>query len=114
MSNTAPSQDTEVLEKTEEQIEEPPMYACVLLNDDYTTMEFVIEALMSVFNKTLEEAVQLTIKIHHEDEGVAGIFPKQIAEFKQKKVMDLAYQEDHPLKCILRKESPSNNKKLKF
>ncbi len=96
-SNTITKESTEIKE------EHPPMYACVLLNDDYTSFEFVIMLLMQVFNKTEEQAVALTVKIHHEDEGVAGVYPLQIAEFKRKKAMQLALEEDHPLQCILRK-----------
>lgn len=107
MNQPKTHQDTDVLEREETQSEEPPMYACVLLNDDYTTFEFVVEVLMTVFNKSIEESILLTKKIHHEGEGVAGIYPKQIAEFKQKKAMHLAQEEDHPLQCIIRPETPA-------
>lgn len=99
--------DSAVLEKEETKSEEPPLYACVLKNDDYTTFEFVMEILMNVFNKSEGDAAELTVRIHEKGEGAAGIYPKEIATFKQQKVMDLAFKADYPLECVVRPESPS-------
>jgi ATP-dependent Clp protease adaptor protein ClpS len=78
---------------------EPSKYAVILLNDDYTTMEFVIEVLERFFRKTPEEAKQITLKEHHEGRGVAGIYPGDIAETKVAQVHEAARARGFPLRC---------------
>ncbi len=94
-------------ERVAEKTQEPPMYKVILLNDDYTPFDFVIEVVQEVFQKTQEQAVALAARIHVEGQGVCGVYPKDIAEFKQKKTMDMAREEDHPLECRIQPETPA-------
>lgn len=87
------------VEEGRPQLKEPPQYAVVLHNDDFTTMEFVIEVLLKYFRKSHDEAVDITLKVHHEGRGVAGIFSHQIAETKVAQVSEYARAHSHPLKC---------------
>jgi ATP-dependent Clp protease adaptor protein ClpS len=80
-------------------VQKPPQYAVLLLNDDYTTMEFVIEVLKVFFSKTEEQAMQVMLKVHHEGRGVAGIYSRDIAETKVVQVERLAQSRGFPLKC---------------
>jgi ATP-dependent Clp protease adaptor protein ClpS len=82
---------------TERVLREPPRYAVLLLNDDYTTMEFVVEVLTRYFAKNTEEAVEITLKVHREGRGVAGIYSQEIAETKAAQVMELARSRQFPL-----------------
>lgn len=79
--------------------QEPPKYAVILLNDDYTAMEFVVEVLERFFRKTPEEAKQITLKVHHEGRGLAGIYPGDIAETKVAQVHEAARARGYPLRC---------------
>jgi ATP-dependent Clp protease adaptor protein ClpS len=87
------------VEEGRPKLKEPPRYAVVLHNDDYTTMEFVVEVLMKYFRKTHEEAMDITMKVHHEGRGVAGIYSYEIAETKAAQVSDYAQAHQHPLKA---------------
>lgn len=78
---------------------EPPKFAVILHNDDYTTMEFVVEVLQRFFKKNLEEAMEITMKVHHEGRGVAGIYTFEIAETKAAQVNDYSKTKGHPLKA---------------
>lgn len=80
-------------------LKEPNPYAVILHNDDYTTMEFVIEVLMKFFRKSHEEAMKITLAVHHQGRGVAGIFDYQIAETKAAQVNEYARANGHPLKA---------------
>lgn len=82
----------------------PPLYKVLLLNDDYTTMEFVVYILETIFNKSPVEAVQIMLNVHKNGSGVAGIYTKDIAETKIKVVLELARKNDFPLQCIMEKE----------
>lgn len=77
------------------------MFRVVLLNDDYTTMEFVVLVLETVFNKTSEEAMTIMLSVHQSGAGTAGIFTKEIAETKIEVVHQLARQNEFPLKCVM-------------
>lgn len=81
----------------EPELVEPPMYAVVMYNDDYTPMEFVVMVLQTQFRHSVDEAVQIMLSIHHSGKGIAGIFPKDIAETKAKAVNSLARKEGYPL-----------------
>jgi ATP-dependent Clp protease adaptor protein ClpS len=81
------------------QTKEPRQYAVILHNDDYTTMEFVIEVLIRFFRKTQEEALAITLQVHQRGRGVAGIYSFEIAETKVFQVTELAQSRGHPLKC---------------
>jgi len=77
----------------------PKLYKVVLLNDDYTTFEFVIEILKSVFNKTEEEAINLTLKVDREGSAAVGVYPYEVAEMKVNKVHSLARSAGYPLRA---------------
>ncbi|WP_230660162.1 ATP-dependent Clp protease adaptor ClpS [Psychrobacter sp. I-STPA10] len=79
------------------ELAKPPMYAVVMYNDNYTPMEFVVEILQVEFRHTLEQAVEIMLNIHHSGKGIAGIYPKDIAETKAKKVNNTAQKEGYPL-----------------
>ena len=76
---------------------EPPMYAVVMYNDNYTPMEFVVEILQLEFRHSMEQAVEIMLNIHHKGKGIAGIYPKDIAETKAKRVNSEAQKEGYPL-----------------
>lgn len=82
----------------------PPLYNVILHNDDYTTMEFVVEILMTVFGKPLEKATQTMLNIHHKGNAVCGIYPREIAETKVETVHHLAGRRGFPLKSTMEKE----------
>ncbi|MBU2429273.1 MAG: ATP-dependent Clp protease adaptor ClpS, partial [Proteobacteria bacterium] len=81
-----------------------PMYKVILHNDNYTTMEFVVEILITVFGKSLEKATQIMLNIHNKGQGMCGIYPRQIAETKVETVHHLASSKGFPLKSTLEKE----------
>jgi ATP-dependent Clp protease adaptor protein ClpS len=92
--------DTIMKNKTTNKTQLPKMYKVVLLNDHYTTMDFVIQILMGIFNKSYEEAVAVTLAVHKQGKGVAGIYTYDIAQTKVKLVKDLAREHGHPLQLI--------------
>ena len=81
----------------EPEVAKPPMYAVVMYNDNYTPMDFVVYVLQSEFKHSMDEAVEIMLNIHHNGKGIAGIYPKDIAETKAKKVNSLAHREGYPL-----------------
>lgn len=90
----------------EEQIEsfkEPSLYHVILLNDDFTTMEFVVEVIQAVFHKNLDEATMIMLEVHRKGKGLAGTYLRDIARTKAERVMHMAFKENFPLKCILEK-----------
>lgn len=93
-SETTPHTDVVVAEP---EIAKPPMYAVVMYNDNYTPMEFVVYILQSEFRHNLDTAVEIMMTIHNSSKGIAGIYPKDIAETKAKKVNSLAHREGYPL-----------------
>ena len=90
--------------KTHETIKEPPMYKVILHNDNYTTMEFVVEVLIFIFRKTPESATQIMLNVHRQGIGVCGIYPFELAETKVESVHSLAEEHGFPLKCSMEKE----------
>lgn len=94
---------TQVAEDTKTSVSEPPKYACVLLNDNYTTMEFVIEVLQRFFRKGYDEAMAVMLQVHHDGKGVAGIYPLDIAETKAAQVIQYAKKSQFPLQCKVEK-----------
>ncbi len=86
------------------EVEEPPLYRVLLLNDDYTTMEFVVEVLRYVFHKTIEQATQIMLNVHQNGVGVCGVYPYEIAETKVNTVDALARERGFPLKCTMERE----------
>ncbi len=90
-----------VAEKQEQRTKPPALYKVVLLNDDYTPMEFVIRVLQQYFKHDLETATLIMLKIHHEGRGVCGVFTKDVAATKVELVLAAARRDQHPLQCIM-------------
>ncbi len=86
-----------------QQIDEPPLFEVLLHNDDYTTMDFVIAILQTVFAKNEEQATNIMLNVHKKGVGIAGIYIRDVAETKVAIVHDWARQEGHPLRCSIRK-----------
>jgi ATP-dependent Clp protease adaptor protein ClpS len=85
-------------------VREPSMYRVMLLNDDYTTMEFVVEILVKVFHKHYDEAARIMLHVHKKGSGLCGIYPFEVAESKVHTVHNLARENGFPLKCTMEKE----------
>jgi ATP-dependent Clp protease adaptor protein ClpS len=85
-------------------VKRPSMYRVLLLNDDFTPMEFVVHVLERIFNKNHDEATEIMLKVHHRGVGVCGVFTFEVAETKAGQVMDLARRNQHPLQCTIEKE----------
>lgn len=94
-------QGAAVVERQTARTEPPRMFQVVLLNDDYTPMEFVVMILQEYFNRDLEAATQIMLKIHHEGRGVCGVFSKDVAATKVELVLAAARRSGHPLQCIM-------------
>ncbi len=93
--------DTSVVLKEKVQAKRPPLYGVILLNDDYTPMEFVVMILEKHFNKDHEGATQIMLKVHTEGRALCGIYPYEIAETKVTLVTQEAQRDGHPLQCVL-------------
>lgn len=92
--------DAVVLERRPEKTKPPQMYQVVLLNDDYTPMEFVVAVIQEFFSKDRETATQIMLKIHIEGKGVCGVYSKDVAATKVDRVMEAAQKAGHPLQCV--------------
>jgi ATP-dependent Clp protease adaptor protein ClpS len=90
--------------KTRQQLRPPSLYKVLLLNDDFTPMDFVVGVLESIFNKSHAEATQIMLQVHQQGSGLCGIYTYEIAETKQSQVMVAARHHQHPLQCKLEKE----------
>lgn len=90
--------------ETRPKVEKPPLYKVLLHNDDYTSMEFVVMVLTSVFNKGMMEAVKIMLAVHNQGVGVAGVFTYEIAEAKVGKVEQLAREQEVPLLCTIEED----------
>ena len=86
MNEHRPEIEEEVISETRDEIDEPPMYKVLIHNDDYTTMEFVVEILMLVFNKPPEEAVEIMLNVHQKGMGICGVYTYEVSETKVKTV----------------------------
>jgi ATP-dependent Clp protease adaptor protein ClpS len=95
--------DSQVVERTERQTQEPEMFRVVLLNDDYTTMDFVVQILEEVFHKTPAEAYRIMMLVHTQGRGVAGLYPFEVAETKVATVVDLGRSAGFPLQATMEK-----------
>ncbi|MEO8310958.1 MAG: ATP-dependent Clp protease adapter ClpS [Caldimonas sp.] len=98
---TDDGQGAVVAERKEQKTEPPPMFQVILLNDDYTPMEFVVMVLQEYFNRDLETATQIMLKIHHDGRGVCGVYSKDVAGTKVELVLAAARRGGHPLQCIM-------------
>ena len=99
-----PAADGEILTKQKAKTKRPPMFKVILLNDDYTSMEFVVMILETVFNKSRPEAVEVMLAVHTAGRGVAGIYTRELAETKIAHVEALAQMDGFPLKCLMEPE----------
>jgi ATP-dependent Clp protease adaptor protein ClpS len=95
---------TGVVIKARPKTKKPSMYKVLMLNDDYTPMEFVVHVLERFFNKTREEATRIMLHVHRRGVGVCGVYTYEVAETKVTQVMDLARQNQHPLQCTIEKD----------
>jgi len=93
-----------VVTKTRVETKKPSMYKVLMLNDDYTPMEFVVHVLEKFFRKNREEATGIMLHIHRRGVGLCGVFTYEVAETKVTQVMDFARQHQHPLQCTLEKD----------
>jgi len=110
MSNTnrRPDDDdgsgTSVVTKTRPKVKRPSLYRVLILNDDYTPMEFVVHVLERFFQKGREEATQIMLHVHQHGVGECGIYTYEVAETKVTQVMDFARKNQHPLQCVMEKK----------
>lgn len=93
--------DTEVVTESETKVKEPRMYQVILLNDDYTPMEFVIWLIEMVFSKSKEVATQLMWDVHKKGRGICGVYTYDVARTKVYQAKELAQKHQHPLECIM-------------
>ncbi len=95
---------TGIKEKQEDKTKEPDLFKVVLLNDDYTTMDFVVWVIQKVFHKPAAEATKVMMDVHKKGRGVVGRFPYDIARTKAVQVKQLAKENEYPLECVIEKE----------
>ena len=93
-----------VITRTKPQTKKPSLYRVLILNDDYTPMEFVVHVLERFFNKDREAATQIMLHVHHHGIGECGVFTYEVAETKVTQVMDFARKHQHPLQCVMEKK----------
>jgi ATP-dependent Clp protease adaptor protein ClpS len=91
----------EVLEVEKTKLKPPPLYKVILLNDDYTPMDFVVVVLQTVFAMSREKATQVMLQVHREGMGVCGTYTREIATAKVDQVLDFARRHQHPLQCTM-------------
>ena len=95
---------TSIATKTRPKTKKPSLYKVLLLNDDYTPMEFVVLVLEKYFAKGRDEATRIMLHVHHKGVGICGVYPYEVAETKVTQVMDFSRQNGHPLQCTMEKE----------
>jgi ATP-dependent Clp protease adaptor protein ClpS len=95
---------TGIATKTRAKTKKPSLYKVLLLNDDYTPMEFVVHILEQFFNKSRDEAVQIMLHVHRNGVGICGVFTYEVAETKVAQVIEFARRHQHPLQCTMEKE----------
>lgn len=96
--------DTNVIVKTKPKVKKPSLYRVLLLNDDFTPMEFVVEVLARFFQMDLEAATQVMLHVHQNGVGECGVYTYEVAETKVTQVMDHARKNQHPLQCVMEKK----------
>ena len=96
--------DTATITRPKTRSKRPNLYRVLLLNDDYTPMEFVVLILQDVFNKTREDAMRIMLHVHNHGVGECGVYPYEVAETKVTRVMDAARKNQHPLQCVMEKQ----------
>ena len=95
---------TAIVTRTKPRTKRPNLYRVLLLNDDYTPMEFVVHVLERFFNKTREDATRIMLHVHQNGVGECGVFTYEVAETKVTQVMDFARKHQHPLQCVMEKK----------
>lgn len=95
---------TSVITKTRTQTKRPSLYRVLLLNDDYTPMEFVVHILQKFFNKNADDATRIMLHVHQHGVGECGVYTYEVAETKVTQVMDFARKHQHPLQCVMEKK----------
>jgi ATP-dependent Clp protease adaptor protein ClpS len=95
---------TAIITRTKPRTKRPNLYRVLLLNDDYTPMEFVVHVLEKFFNKNREDATRIMLHVHHNGVGECGVFTYEVAETKVTQVMDFARKHQHPLQCVMEKK----------
>ena len=95
---------TGVVTRSRAKTKKPSMYKVLMLNDDYTPMEFVVDILESLFDKTQEEATRIMLHVHQRGVGICGVYTYEVAETKVNQVIDLARRNQHPLQCTIEKD----------
>jgi ATP-dependent Clp protease adaptor protein ClpS len=101
--------ETGVVVKPREKTKRPAMYKVLMLNDDYTPMEFVVHVLERFFSKSAQDATQIMLHVHQRGVGVCGVFTYEVAETKVAQTMDLARQYQHPLQCTIEKDGSDDD-----
>lgn len=96
--------DTATITKPNTRSKRPSLYRVLILNDDYTPMEFVVLVLQDVFNTSREDAMRIMLHVHNHGVGECGIYPFEVAETKVTRVMDAARKNQHPLQCVMEKQ----------
>jgi len=104
MAGTDRQTDGEILERTKQVTKKPDLYRVLLLNDDYTTMDFVIEVLESIFHKQPAEAFRIMMAVHTQGKGLCGVYPHEVAETKVETVMERARENGFPLRAAMEPE----------
>jgi ATP-dependent Clp protease adaptor protein ClpS len=99
-----PDFETDVVTESETRLEKPPLFKVLLHNDDFTTMEFVVYVLRTVFHRESPAAFEIMFKVHNEGVGIAGIYTYEIAQMKAEKAMNLARSQEYPLLCTVEEE----------
>jgi ATP-dependent Clp protease adaptor protein ClpS len=102
--NNRPENGTALATRTKPAVKRPDLYRVLLLNDDYTPMEFVIHVLMRFFNKNETDATEIMLHVHHNGVGECGTYTFEVAETKVTQVMDFAREHQHPLQCVMEKK----------
>jgi ATP-dependent Clp protease adaptor protein ClpS len=90
-----------LLEAEKSKVKQPPLFKVLLLNDDYTPMDFVVAVLQTFFSMTREQATQIMLKVHKEGMGVCGVYPRDVAATKVEQVIAFSKQHQHPLQCVM-------------
>ncbi len=103
-NTTGEDSQASVVTRTQLKTKRPPMYKVVIMNDDFTPMEFVIYVLKNHFHRTHEEAMNIVLQVHHSGTGVCGIYTRDVAETKVEQVLTLSRQNEHPLRCTMERE----------
>ena len=101
MSKTRVTPTPETVDESKTKIQPPAMYKVVLMNDDYTPMDFVVEILQRFFHMDLEKATQVMLAVHYDGKGICGVYTADIAETKVDQVNRYARKHEHPLLCIM-------------